>query len=213
MKLDDYIIIDSRSYLNFLHFSWYSSLYGMSVHRDLTIVIMCYFLAMGLAYTRSVKKYALRLFIWALIAQIPFSLLNGFHMNVLFTLLATLLILFVSDRYGNLYGGMALAAFFPFFLFCDWSILATAFALVIYLTRKKEKLYLSIFWLPAIYLVLWTILYTETEAEYVLGTLSILCSAIIIFLFAKHVDQGKQVLSLDGSSMLITLFIYLQSGL
>lgn len=159
---------------------------------NLTIVIMCYFLAMGLAYTRSVKKYALRLFIWALIAQIPFSLLNGFHMNVLFTLLATLLILFVFDRYGNLYGGMALAAFFPFSLFCDWSILATAFALVIYLTRKKEKLYLSIFWLPAIYLVLWTILYTETEAEYVLGTLSILCSAIIIFLFAKHVDQGKQ---------------------
>ena len=161
---------------------------------NFTIVIMCYSLVMGLSYTRSIQKYALRLLIWALIAQMPFSLLNGFHLNVLFTLLASLLIVFTFDRFGNLYGSLAMIVFFPFSILCDWSIIAPAFALVFYRARKKEKLQLSLFWLPATYLILRTILYTETEAEYVLGTLSILCSAIIVFIFARHADQRKQSL-------------------
>ena len=57
----------------------------------LAFPIFAFQIAQGFVHTRSVKKYLGRLFLWALISEIPFNLMYGgavfypFHQNVLFT--------------------------------------------------------------------------------------------------------------------------------
>lgn len=59
--------------------------------------IFCFSLAQGFLKTSNFKKYALRLAFWALIAQIPYSLLLGKRGSVILTLLIGLLCLKLYD--------------------------------------------------------------------------------------------------------------------
>lgn len=156
---------------------------------NFTIVIMCFFIVQGLKHTRSVLNYALRLLIWAIIAEAPFYLLFGLQLNVLFTLLASLIIIYLSNRMGWLVGIAALALFFPLSLICDWSIIAPVFTVIYYVLYKRQKKILSLFLIPASYFILRTILYTETRTEYVTGTLAIFLVALLIFTFSKKADE------------------------
>ncbi|MDO5703290.1 MAG: TraX family protein [Lachnospiraceae bacterium] len=69
--------------------------------------IYCFFLVQGFLYTRSRSRYALRLFIFALISEIPFDLalenkLNApGHQNVNFTLLLGLIMLCAIEWIGD----------------------------------------------------------------------------------------------------------------
>lgn len=97
-----------------------SALYSIcQFFGNFTIVIMCFFITQGLRYTRSVLKYAERLLLWAMISEIPFYLLFGLQLNVLFTLLASLTIIYLLDGKGILIALTALALFFPISLICD----------------------------------------------------------------------------------------------
>ena len=107
---------------------------------NFTIVIMCFFIVQGLRHTRSVLNCALRLLSWAMISEAPFYLLFGFGLNVLFTLLASLIIIYLADRMRWLLGIATLALFFPLSLICDWSIIAPVFTVIYYVLQKKEKL-------------------------------------------------------------------------
>jgi hypothetical protein len=100
---------------------------------------MCFFITQGLRYTRSVLKYAERLLLWALISEISFYLLFGLQLNVLFTLLASLTIIYLLDRKGLLTALATLALFFPISLICDWSIIAPVFTIIFYVLQKKQK--------------------------------------------------------------------------
>ena len=159
---------------------------------NFTIVIMSFFITQGLRYTRSVLKYAARLIFWAVISEIPFYLLFGLQLNVLFTLFASLTIIYFLDRNGLLIALTALALFFPISLICDWSIIPPVFAIIFYILQKKQKELFSLILIPASYFILRTILYDETQAEYIAGMISIfLASAIIYVLRRKAEAQGK----------------------
>lgn len=63
----------------------------------MTFPVMAYMLVEGYTHTSNLRNYALRLLGFALISQIPFSLLWGSTPNVLFTLLAGLGVLWITD--------------------------------------------------------------------------------------------------------------------
>lgn len=64
----------------------------------LTFPIMAYLLCEGYQHTSSVRRYAERLAVFAVVSQIPYSLLFGATGNVLITLLIGLGMLWLVDR-------------------------------------------------------------------------------------------------------------------
>ena len=66
------------------------------------------------------------------------------------------------------------------------------FAIIFYTLQKKQKEQLSLILIPASYFILRTILYEETQAEYIAGTVSVfLATAVIFALINKAEEQGK----------------------
>ena len=159
---------------------------------NFTIVIMCFFIVQGLRNTRSVVNYALRLLAWAIISEAPFYLLFGLQLNVLFTLLASLIIIYLIDRMGWLVGIATLVLFFPLSLICDWSSIAPVFTIIYYVLQKKQKEELSLILIPVSYFILRMILYIDALVEYVTGTLSIILAALLVSAFRQSVEtDGK----------------------
>ena len=157
---------------------------------NFTIVIMCFFIVQGLKHTRSVLSYSQRLLGWAMISEVLFYLLFGMRLNVMFTLLASLLIIFLLDRKGWAFAATALVMFFPLSLICDWSIIAPVFTMIYYELVKHDKEKLSLILIPGAYFILRTILYEETQTEYVTGTLSIFLASLLVLLLMKQAAES-----------------------
>lgn len=122
----------------------------------------------------------------------PFHFRFGLQLNVLFTLLASLIIIYLINRMGWLVGIATLALFFPLSLICDWSIIAPVFTIIYYVLQKRQKENLSILLLPASYIILRMILYTETRIEYITGTISVFLATLLVFIFSKKAEmEGK----------------------
>ena len=156
---------------------------------NFTIVIMCFLIVQGLKHTRSVLNYSQRLLGWAMISEIPFYLLFGMRLDVMFTLLASLLIIFLLDRKGLAFATTALVLFFPLTLICDWSIVAPIFAIIYYELDKHNMEKLSLILIPGAYFTLRAILYEETQTEYVIGTVSIFLASLLVLLFMKQAAE------------------------
>ena len=115
--------------------------------------IFLFSIANGYRHTRNFKKYALRLLIFACLAEYPYYLLFGFHGNIMFTLLLGLLTLKLMD-WGNgkrtglgylLAAGVVIAA--EHFALAEGKGRYILFILTFYLTdhwpiRKKALLWL-----------------------------------------------------------------------
>ena len=79
----------------------------LNVIGRIAFPIFAFQLVVGFLHTSDIKKYALRLGIFAIISQIPFSLLmynmnsNIFTLNIFFTLLLGLLTLIIYNKVNN----------------------------------------------------------------------------------------------------------------
>lgn len=93
-----------------------------------TAPVMCFFLVEGYQHTRSKWKYGLRLFLFAVLSQIPFYLAFDYgygSLNMLYTLFCCFLILAVMEKVSSPSLKMSLGALL---MLCtivgDWAILA-----------------------------------------------------------------------------------------
>ena len=91
----------------------------------LTFPIMAFLLVEGYHHTSNIKRYASRLFVFALVSQVPYGLfLAPTTLNVLFTLLIGLGILYLYDHMEHRAGfWLAAAALTTISALCDWGIL------------------------------------------------------------------------------------------
>ena len=110
-----------------------------------TAPVMCYFLAEGFVYTSSRKKYGIRLFIFAVISQIPYALMNydailKFDFNMIYTLFMSFLVLCAYERYPEsnlkwlLIGALIGATYIG-----DWGIFGPLYVLAFYIYRENRK--------------------------------------------------------------------------
>lgn len=132
--------------------------FGRGIGR-IAFPIYCFLLVEGFYHTSNRKKYLLRMFLFALVSEIPFDLaFNGFpnterllrSQNVMLTLFIGLLLLNVYEYLKNTYldqpivfntmGVIAIiaASALTVFLATDYSYVGILFILVFYLFRGKK---------------------------------------------------------------------------
>lgn len=92
--------------------------------------------------------------------EVPFYLLFGMGMNVVFTILHMRL-----EHHRSF------------------------FTIIYYELDKHDKKKLSMILIPGAYFILRTILYDETQMEHETGTLSIFLAALLVLLFMKQVVE------------------------
>lgn len=132
---------------------------AMRMFGRLAAPIMCYFLVEGFIHTSSEKKYGMRLLMFALISQMPFSyLVTGkifsTELNMIFTLFFCFMILVCLEKISDRFLRVLCALIFTVLCtFSDWGLMAPlwTFIFVIYRDDKKKKhlfyLLSCVFWL------------------------------------------------------------------
>lgn len=97
-----------------------------------TAITMCYFLVEGYHDTHSKRKYALRMFLFALISQVPYWMAIGFRQfNMLFTLLLCMGVLWILENVQPpLWRTLGIVALIFCSIYFDWGILAPVFTLM-----------------------------------------------------------------------------------
>lgn len=110
--------------------------------------IFCFLLVEGFLHTRDVKKYAIRLGIFALVSEIPFDLalhITFFHweyQNVFFTLLIGLLAIWFIRSHGETLPvrilGLAAGAMAAEMLHTDYGAFGVALIVLLYLLREHR---------------------------------------------------------------------------
>lgn len=157
-----------------------------------TAITMCYFLVEGYEYTRSKKKYALRLLIFALLSQVPFMLVFQIPgLNMLFSLLLCFAMLYILEHaQGKWYREVLVVLLFMVSIFSDWPLMAPTFTLLFYWSKKdRKKLVLSYIISIAVFYVLSLPNYLLTESvggaflHSALDSLALVASAVVIMFF------------------------------
>lgn len=173
-----------------------------------TAITMCYFLVEGYSYTRSKKKYALRLLLFAAISQVPYSLFfNVYGLSMIFTLFLCFLILMIREsNLGYISKTVAIVACVFVSYFSDWYIMAALFTLLIARQWDKDKddkkgwigVYIICFLIDLAFTLLETVGTVATLnmceiAKDVLSCVPILVSGfVIIYMYnGKRMERGR----------------------
>lgn len=120
--------------------------------------IYCFLLVEGFVHTRNVAKYAIRLFVFAIISEIPFDLafyqqtINSMHQNVFFTLLIGLLTMwgmsYVYSKFNHGIIAQIIVALIGMssaeMLKTDYGASGVALILLLYLYRYKRNIQMII---------------------------------------------------------------------
>ncbi len=164
-----------------------------------TAISMCYFLVEGIKYTRSQKDYGKRLFIFALISQIPFSIaftssgiIGHTPLNMFFTLFICFCVVkTLQGDNSKISKTFTILGLVFLSLFCDWPFMAPIYTMLfVWAGGNKTKIKLSF----AVCTVLFgSFVYSNNVLRgvagnaliysVIFGMLGTLCSAIVISFF------------------------------
>lgn len=173
-----------------------------------TAITMCYFLVEGYEYTRSKKKYALRLFLFAVISQMPFwyAFRSSFTMvglNMIFTLFICFLILVVREKMQNGFlKAVVITLLVLVTIISDWQLLAAVFTLL-FANYKDSKKKMMISYIFAFLLFAGMNIMNYSAAGYsaagavihgLFSGVAILVSGIVILFFynGKRAEHGRE---------------------
>ena len=156
---------------------------------NFTIVIMSYFIVQGLKYTHSMRGYAIRMLIWAVISQLPYYLLrHDSGLNVLVTLLGSLIAVHLLDKKGWGYCILAFVVFLPISLFSDWAFLPLIFTIIFYEADKHDKKWLPIVLLPVVMFVTRLLISTDSIVKYISEAVAFAIITAIIYLLRDRTE-------------------------
>lgn len=162
----------------------------------LAFPIFAFFIAEGMRYTRSRKRYVLTLLVFAIISQIPYGFLREFYyLNILFTFLIAIFAIFLIENYKKnetlymiyllLLGSFLL--FVEFLNIVDYGIFGVLLILVFYFVKDK-KLSLS---LGAACLVLLTLKMMLLAGFTLRSTVQFLSILSLLLLYFYNGNKGK----------------------
>ena len=132
------MFIDHVGYVIFNSSSWFNYI------GRLSFPIFAFQISEGFVHTKNVKNYLLRLFIFAVLSQIPFMcflslITNDFHLNVIFTLILGLLSIIVYNK-NKLLGIFVtiILGIFANITNCDYGFYGVAITFLFYAFRDKK---------------------------------------------------------------------------
>lgn len=138
-----YAIFGTHSYFNYI--------------GRLAFPIFAFQISEGYVHTKNLKKYFLRLFVFALISQIPFMLFtklifNEFSINVIFTLLFGLMSITIYDKVNKFVGIVVTVLLGIIAEKCafDYGFFGVAIVPIFYMFRNKKVLLAMAFSLACI---------------------------------------------------------------
>ncbi|MEK7598360.1 MAG: TraX family protein [Patescibacteria group bacterium] len=115
----------------------YPQMIFLRVIGRLAFPIFAYYLTQGYIYTSNFKKYALRLFIFAVITQVPFFIATHIKiLNIFFTLLFGLLAIHAYEK--RKYPLLGLIMLLSIIIPIDYSVYGILTVLAFHIFQKKE---------------------------------------------------------------------------
>lgn len=133
------MFIDHIGYAIFGGFSYFNYI------GRIAFPIFAFQISEGYIHTKNLKKYFLRLFLFALISQIPFMLFyklvsNGFELNIFFTLLLGLTCIYIYDKSKYKFFGVLISIIIGIiseFTHCDYGFYGVAIILIFYIFKSN----------------------------------------------------------------------------
>lgn len=139
-----YVVFDGSSYFNYI--------------GRIAFPIFAFQIYQGYMHTRNVKKYIYRLFIFAIVSQLPFMLFyhtviaDRFAINVIFTLLFGLIGILVYDKANAFFGIIASVGLGIIAEICsfDYGFYGVAVILLFYIFRSHKALSIISFYIATL---------------------------------------------------------------
>lgn len=133
------MFIDHIGYAIFGKFSFFNYI------GRIAFPIFAFQITEGYIHTKNLKKYFLRLFIFAIVSQIPFILFykifsNSFTLNIFFTLLLGLISIYIYDRSKHKIIGIfsfILLGFLANFAHCDYGFYGVTIIFIFYIFKNN----------------------------------------------------------------------------
>ena len=159
----------------------------------LAFPIFAYQISEGYFYTSNLKKYFLKLFVFAIISQIPFNLFEyalgfNYHLNVLFTLLLGLMAITVFDKSPNKivgFAGVAICIALGHFLNVDYGYWGVLLVFCFYLFKDNKIITTIIFGLLVLAKYFTNLIDSGFYYQYILLAISTFIAIIPILLYNK----------------------------